>query len=273
MKKYFLIASLPLLLSCDYSPDRNEKLFGYQDGISVDEDKATNVPPLAETSRPRMLIKTGNLSMKVTDLKDARKKIGIITENLSAYISEEQLNNFGDRINISLVIRVPYNQYDSLFNSIERVGRRTDGKSVSVQDVTEDYIDTEARLKTKMELEARYREILKNASTVTDILAVESQLNTVRGEIESMQGRLKYLGSQVSFSTLHLNFYQATSVDFGFAGKLVSGLKNGWENLLSFFIGIVNVWPFIILITGSVWIFRRWRKNRSILVKPDTLES
>jgi hypothetical protein len=163
---------------------------------------------------------------------------------------------------VSIIIRVPSSQYDSMVESIERVGEKTDSKSVNVQDVTEEYIDVEARLKTKQELEARYREILKQAHTVTDILSVETNLNNVRAEIESMEGLLKYLISQVSFSTLNLNFYQKISTDYGFHGKFVEGLSNGWTNFLTFFIGLANIWPFLILIGSAIWIFIRWRRRK-----------
>jgi Domain of unknown function (DUF4349) len=212
----------------------------------------------------RMLIKTGQLSMKVDEVQVARQKITTIAQQLNAYISDERLDDSGDRLNISMTIRVPSKLYDSLVASIEKVGEKTESKSVSTQDVTEEFIDTEARLKTKKELEARYREILRQANSVTDILAVESNLNTVRGEIESMEGRLKYLSSQVSFSTLSLSFYQSLSTDFGFGGQFVDGLKNGWTNLLSFLIGLINIWPFLILIGGGVWLFVRWRKKKKI---------
>jgi hypothetical protein len=217
-------------------------------------------------TRERMLIKTGNLSMQVNDLKAARKKIGDIANQFKAYISDERLDDYGDRLNTALVIRVPSSSYDTLVALIEQTGEKTDTKSVNVQDITEEYIDVEARLKTKKELEARYREILKQAHTVADILSVESNLNNVRAEIESMEGRLKYLMSQVSYSTLHLNFYQKISTDYGFGGKLADGLANGWTNFLAFFIGLANIWPFLIVLGGAGWFFIRWRKRKKAVI-------
>jgi len=213
----------------------------------------------------RKLIKTGILSMQVGDVNESKKKIGDIVSLYKGYLSEERLDNYGDRLNYSMVIRVPAQLYDTMVYFIEQVGEKVESKSVNVQDVTEEFIDTEARLKTKKELEVRYREILGEARTVTDIMAVESQLNTVRGEIESMEGRLKYLTSQVSFSTLNLNFYQTINSDFGFGSRIGDGFRNGWTNLLSFLVGLVNIWPFLILIGGGGWIFMRWRKKRKAI--------
>ena len=227
-----------------------------------DLEEESSPSSTTEVTRDRMLIKTGNLSMQVDDVKQSRKQIGDIANKFKAYISDERLDDYGDRLNTSLTIRVPSSSYDTLVALIEQIGKKTDSKSVNVQDVTEEYIDVEARLKTKKELEERYREILKQAHTVTDILSVESNLNNVRAEIESMEGRLKYLMSQVSFSTLNLNFYQRLSTDYGFGGKFADGLGNGWTNFLSFFIGLANIWPFLILIGVGFWLFIRWRKKR-----------
>jgi hypothetical protein len=213
----------------------------------------------------RKLIKTGNLSMEVDDVKEVRKQVGDIVSSHKGYVSEERLDNYGDRLNHSMIIRVPAELYDTLVYSIEQVGQKVESKSVNVQDVTEEFIDIEARLNTKKELETRYREILKQAHTVSDIISVESNLNTVRGEIESMEGRLKYLSSQVSFSTLNLNFYQKLTTDFGFIGRIGDGFKNGWTNLLSFLIGLVNVWPFLIIIGGAIWGLVRWRKSQKAI--------
>lgn len=234
--------------------------------IPASEQPASPSGSTTEVARERMLIKTGNLSIQVDDVKQSRKQIGEIANKLKAYISDERLDDYGDRLNTSLIIRVPSVSYDTLVALIEQVGEKTESKSVNVQDVTEEYIDVEARLKTKKELEARYREILKQANTVTDILSVESNLNNVRAEIESMEGRLKYLMSQVSFSTLNLNFYQKISTEYGFAGKLADGLGNGWTNFLSFFIGLANIWPFLMLIGVAVWLFIRWRKSKKATV-------
>ena len=247
MKKIVGLLLALAMASCNQSAKMEE---GSADYATLSR-KVSNLDAVADEIQEdqvpvneRMLIKTGNLSIQVDDIKQSRKQIGDIVNKFKAYISDERLDDYGDRLNTSLTIRVPTPTSPTLFTLIEQVGDKTDSKSVNVQDVTEEYIDVEARLKTKKELEARYREILKQAHTVTDILSVESNLNNVRAEIESMEGRMKYLMNQVSFSTLNLNFYQKISTDYGFVGKFADGLGNGWTNFLTFFIGLANIWPF-----------------------------
>ncbi len=78
-------------------------------------------------------------------------------------------------------------------------------------------------------------------------------MGTLQTEIESMEGRLKYLKDKVSYRTLTVTFYETSQGNFGFGSKMGKAIKNGWTNLLWFFLGLANLWPFLIL--GLVAIF------------------
>jgi hypothetical protein len=131
-----------------------------------------------------------------------------------------------------------------------------------VKDVTEEYVDVEARLKTKKDLEQRYQEIMKKATTVSEMLEIEKEMGTLRADIESIEGRLNVLKSQVSFSTLTVTIYELVTAPNFFGTRIGSGFVNGWNNLLDFFVFIVNLWPFFLLgAVGYVGI-RRWRALR-----------
>lgn len=120
----------------------------------------------------------------------------------------------------------------------------------------------ESRIKTKKELETRYKELLKKASKVDEILIIEKEMGSLRTEIESMEGQLQYLQDRVSFSTLTVTFYEKTSGSFGFNSKMGSAVKNGWTNLLSFLIGLVNLWPFLILGALVVFLYKRFLRKK-----------
>jgi hypothetical protein len=141
--------------------------------------------------------------------------------------------------------------------------------SIDAKDVTEEYIDVEARLKTKKELEQKYLALLKQAKSVSDILSIEHQAGIIRAEIESMQGRINYLRDQVAFSTIRINYYQTIGTDFGFTSKFVASMKKGWDNLLLFLIGLTTIWPFLLFIGASTWFYLRRRKNRRLKLSPE----
>lgn len=267
MKKLLLIFSFCLaLLSCDRRETANFV------GDATLEDNAE--PPAVSLRRPkqpaagdavaaeRKLIRNGSLSFETSDVKKTKTAIDAICKELNAYISNESQNNYSSRLQYNQTIRVTADKFDLLIQKVEAEASRVEGKNVNTEDVTEEFIDVEARLKTKKDLETRYREILKRAKTVEEIITIERQIAEVRSDIESMEGRLKYLSSQVAYSTLTVSFYETIGTDFGFGSKIGGAFGTGWQYFLSFLIGLVNVWPFLILMALVIWLAFRWDKRR-----------
>jgi hypothetical protein len=209
----------------------------------------------------RKLIRNGQLEFKTEEVKKTKTEIEKICKELNAYIASESENNYGNRLQYNQLIRVPADQFDALLTRIEPLAEKIDNKNINTEDVTEQFIDVEARLKTKKELELRYREILKQAKTVEDIVSIESQIANVRSEIESMEGRLNFLKNQVAFSTLSVSYYETIGTDFGFASKFVESIKGGWDNLLAFIIFLITLWPFVLGL--SVLVFWVWKRRRN----------
>jgi hypothetical protein len=94
---------------------------------------------------------------------------------------------------------------------------------------------------------------------------VEEKLRVIREEIESKEGRLKYLNDQVSLSTIHLDIYQKLTFEpgFKFLKKIGSALKGGWKGLLRVVIGLIYIWPLLIIFSGVlIWLIRKSRKKK-----------
>jgi primosomal protein N'' len=228
----------------------------FEDVLDV---SATEQPAPSTEIIERKLIRNGTLEFQTEEVKKTRSEIEKICKELNAYISSESENNYGERLQYNQLIRVPANQFDALVARLEPLAQKIENKNISTEDVTEQFIDVEARLKTKKELEARYREILKQAKTVDEIVSIENQISNVRSEIESMEGRLNFLKNQVAFSTLNVTYYETIGTDFGFATKFVQSLKGGWDNLLAFIIFLVNLWPFVLGL--AVLLFWFWKRR------------
>jgi hypothetical protein len=221
----------------------------------------------------RKLIRTGSLSMSVENVTRARTEIEKICKGNNAYISSETQANYRERYEYNQVIRIPAARFDELVEKIEGLATEIEHKNIESSDVTEEFIDKEARIKTKKELENRYHQILKQAKDVSDILSIEAQLNNVRADIESMEGRLKYLRNQVSYSTLTLTYYEPIGAESGFGSKTVAAFSNGWDMLLVFLIGVVNVWPFILLASGVYYLVHRRLRGRTRRSKPQAQQA
>ena len=155
--------------------------------------------------------------------------------------------------------------FESLVAEISQGVYYFDTKEISSEDVTEQYIDIEARLKAKKELENRYLEILQKAQKVSEILEIERELSKIREEIESRQGQLNYLQSKVSMSRLHISFYKETAntgVTASYGSKMWNALKGGFNGMSSFFLGLLYIWPFIAISVIAFYIIRKKIRKR-----------
>jgi hypothetical protein len=247
------------LFACDRRPSNFE-------GGSVKERAMMAPPAKQETfvnskTVERKLIKSGMIEFSTKSVSDMRKEIDKLTKEFNAYISSDNQQKIDGKIEHEQVIRVPAGRFDAFVKVVEELGDQIEFRNVGTEDVTEEYIDVEARLKTKKELEIRYHQLLTRANNVKEMLAVEEQISNVRSEIESMQGRINFLSDQVGYSTLTVKYYQVTSTQFGFGSRAIGSFVTGWRGLLTFLIGIISAWPFILILAGSMWLISRWSKR------------
>lgn len=210
----------------------------------------------------RKIIKEGKITFETIDIKKTKIFISKIVNELGGYIAKENIFTYSDKILEQLVIRIPANKFDQLVNTISETTKNLEEKEISVLDVTEEYIDIEARLNTKKALENRYKELLQQAKTVEEMLKIEEAIGTLREEIESMEGRIRYLKDQVQFSSLTVEYYQRISSANGFFFKLGKAIVVGWDGFLNFIIGITHIWSFILIIGGVVWGIIKLKKRR-----------
>jgi uncharacterized coiled-coil protein SlyX len=242
-------------------------------GASMEAKRSLANAPMPDQATPVMekkVVKTGNLGFQVDDLQSSYKKIASTLEAYGAYIENESQSTYGDRSQYSMTIRVPIDQFDTLFSALAESSKFVENKSVNLRDVTEQYYDLETRLTNKKALEARYRELLEKANSVKDLLEIENSLNTIRTEIEQIQGQFDYLSKQVSYSTIHLNFYEILPYQYqpesrpGFMDRIKIAFTKGWTLFVAFLFGLVRLWPFILVLgtAGFLIIRRRKRKKR-----------
>lgn len=217
-----------------------------------------NVSQVAE----RKLIKEGRVEFESTSLNATRETIFEAINRYNGYISSDQERNLPGRKSNTIIIRVPANDFDNLLIDATQGVDKFESKAIDIKDVTEEFLDVEARLKTKKELEQRFIELLKEAKNVTEILEIEKQIGLLRSDIESIEGRLKYLQDQVSYSTLTMTFYERIPNETEFGLKFKNGLNNGWGNLIWFFVLLTNIWPFILIGFGLLFGIRIYRRKK-----------
>jgi hypothetical protein len=211
----------------------------------------------------RMLIKNGFLEIETASLEKSRNEVMQLLKNFKgAYISEERIENFPFRESNTLTLRIPSKFFDTFIQALIQSEGRVVQKNISTEDVTEEYLDVNARIKAKKELESRYLELLKKAVKVEELLQIEREIGTLRADIESYEGRLNYLKQQISFSTITLTYNQFTRENKGFSGKIGQELYKGWNSFLGGLLGLIGAWPYVIIL---VFIFLIWRKRHKRL--------
>lgn len=205
------------------------------------------------------IIKTGNINIEVEEYETSIVKIRYIIKQSQGYISNEEESHSSHQMYNTLTIRVPKEKFDDLLSKIEKSALTVNSKNVNMQDVSEEYVDLTTRLKTKKEVELRYLDLLKQARSINEILSVENELRVIREEIEAKEGRIKFLDSQVGYSTLTLYVYQQYDNPYepGFINKITKALETGWEGIKIFIVGLFYIWPFWVIL-GAFFIWLRW---------------
>ncbi|MDR1698961.1 MAG: DUF4349 domain-containing protein [Prevotellaceae bacterium] len=221
--------------------------------------------PSEEINVERKIIKTGRIEFETADDAKTKELIRKKVSQLGGWISNESSDRYspGGETRYNLTIRIPAQYFDTLLDSVSANAQKVVFKNISSRDVTEEFIDLEARLATKKDLENRYKELLQKATKVEEMLAIEREMATLRSEIESFEGRYKYLQNQVSFSTLDITYYEKVTKATGFGAKFVDALGAGWDILLAVLIALASLWAIIIIgVVAVIFIVKRRRKKR-----------
>jgi hypothetical protein len=237
---------------------------GVKDEAAPPTNQPNPVPTKnADTAIQRMLTKEGTLRWETSDVEKTHAAILAQAKKHNAYISNDNQTRDDYQTTTRMQMRIPSDKFDEFITGIEKDVTKFDEKRIEVLDVTEEYIDISARMKTKKELEQHYYDLLKQTKNVAEVLLVEEQLNTVRADIESAEGRLKYLKDKVNMSTLHLTFYETTSAPVGFFGEIGKSFVSGWKGFLYFILGIISAWPIVLVVSGFLfWLIRRRRNKK-----------
>jgi uncharacterized protein DUF4349 len=149
----------------------------------------------------RMLVRRGDLSAEVEDLTPPLVRTHDLTASLGGYIASESRNDRS--VNVSM--RVPEPKLDVALDSLSQLGT-VKSRRVSSQDVTEESIDVEARIKSLSAERDQLRALLDKAVTINDVFTIERELARVQGDIDSLQHRLEHLRNTSTLAELNAEF-------------------------------------------------------------------
>jgi len=158
-------------------------------------------------SAARRVVKKASLELEVASVGDAQAAVTRIAEREGGFVASTERSassQEGHRADgtLTLTLRVPSAHFTSTLDALRRLGQGAGTERVTTEDVSEEFIDLDARVHNQRELEAQFLEILKRAARVEDALNVQRELATVRTEIERMEGRRRFLEHETALSTL-----------------------------------------------------------------------
>jgi len=194
----------------------------------VESSKSKAVPSTVK------IIKNATLRMEVDDVLLATRIARDYARYYEGYVSDERMNTNAYRKENRFTIRIP------------------------TVDVTEEYVDIQSRLKTKKEVKDRYESILRGkAKTVEEVLQAEEKIRILQEEIESAEGRLRYMSNKISYSTIQVDVYQEfpaveLPADNGpsFLSEIKESLRFGLSILEVLVLVLFRIWPLILICIG-----------------------
>ena len=223
----------------------------------------------------RKILKDATLSLEVAAPAEAQREITSMAESLGGFVvtSESKVLQVGDakqELEINLVIRVPATQFDTALKKLHSMGSGVIPEKLTGQDVTEEFIDLEARIKTQKALESQFLEIMKQAKKVSDALDVQRQIAEVRTEIEKLEGRKRFLENRASLSTITVTLHAPTAIAVSASGfgrtirEAVGESVDVASGIVLFLIRFVIVMvPIFILIILPGWLLTRFFLHRA----------
>lgn len=221
--------------------------------------------PVTKEDWDKKIIRNAWLNLEIKDFKNYNSIFRDKVRQVGGYIAQEQQSETEYKIETTLTIKVPVEQFDNAVQLLINDVNKLNEKRITSEDVTTEFVDTRSRLESKKQVRLRYLDLLKQARNMEEILSVQSEINGIQEEIESASGRIEYMSHSSSFSTIHLTFYQvlnATAKDTdnaSFSTKLGAAFKNGWSWIGEVFVGIVSIWPLLLMVFGGFIIYKKTR--------------
>ncbi|RUT28115.1 DUF4349 domain-containing protein [Paenibacillus zeisoli] len=224
----------------------------------------------------KKLIYKAELSMRVKDYTKVQTEIRNQVGQAGGYIVQFSENQNDQQLGGSFIVKIPAAGFTSFIDGVGKIKHESLDQNIEGQDVTEEYIDLESRLKAKLIMEERYTSFMKKATKTDELVKFANELGRIQEEIEQAKGRMRYIDNNVAYSTVTIHLFQRE----GTAGNVDSGKEDtplmeqagnalsGTLHVLSLFLqGLVVVLAgaFPILVVGPVlgWVIWRVRKGRA----------
>ncbi|OXL82000.1 hypothetical protein BCV73_02125 [Paenibacillus sp. SSG-1] len=226
----------------------------------------------------KKLIYKAHLVMEIQDYAKAQTEVRNMVTLSGGYIVNFSETDSASERGGTFILKVPASGFSSFLNRLEQIKHDSLQRSIEGQDVSEEYVDLQARLKAKQVMEEQYIAFMKKATKTSDLVAFAKELERVQEEIEQIKGRMRYIDQNVSYSTVELRIYQPEKTlpkaepdrqqaPLGQrAGDALQGSMDVLTQIVQWIIvilsGAVPVLILAAIVLLIVWIVRKGRKQQ-----------
>jgi hypothetical protein len=194
------------------------------------------------TTAGAMIIRTGTAGIEVDSLDTAIARVRTLALRVNGFVANTTVQGGRDQLrSASLELKIPSERFDDALAGLSPIGK-VEAVNVSAEDVGEEYVDIAARVENAHRLEARIIDLLANRTgKLQDVLSVEHELARVREEIERYEGRMRYLKTRASVSTLTIAVHERAPVIVPVAGDgpIFMAFRQAWENFVGVAAGLI----------------------------------
>lgn len=234
-----------------------------------EEQSPARAQGVSEASIPAMIIRRGDVSIRVDSLDRAIAAVRRLAGALGGYIGDVSMNAGDYEVRrATLVMRVPTARFDEAMAGMSPLGK-VEHSTVSAEDVGEEFVDVQARIANGRRLESRLIELLANRTgKLADVLTVERELARVRGEIERYEGRSRFLSARVATSTIAVSVSERAPVvgTNPERGVVAEAFVNAWRNFMGLLARVIEslgvLVPLVLLAWAGYRIVRSRRRAR-----------
>lgn len=190
-------------------------------------------PPKVTVNR---IIRTASLTVEVKEVAKALDDARATAENAGGYVGNETTTRDGrGHERTRVVLRVPTERYDQVLADLEGAGKVVE-RTAKAQDVTDQVVDVESRVKTQRASVARVRELMDKATKLSDVVALEGELSSRQADLESLLAQQASLKDRTSLATITLSLSETPVKKAGKKDEdpgFVDALQGGWDVLVT----------------------------------------
>jgi hypothetical protein len=242
------------------------------DAEAKDQKEEAGARPAAKKVQGPMIVHEAQLSLVSRDFEHGRAAIEEILKRHGGYVGSLNVAAPpGSGRTLNATLRVPAVQLQDTLTELKKLGRVT-AESQTGEEVTDQYVDLEARLSNSRNSEQRLKELLRQRTgKLKDVMEVELQIDRVRGEIESMDAERKNLGDRVDFATLTVTLIEEYKAELQvvpvstwtrMGNAAIEGYRTMVEGVVGVVLFVFSVAPSLLLWVTLLFLPARWTWKR-----------